>query len=148
MPKPTLHRTRNPDGAESINEPHTGSAGNGASDERLPPVPEVFSERLTRPVLAMGPAREVGTARSLSPGRDDVDLRRALRDAMDALQEAECERDALWEENSGLRNEIIALRQTVALTQHIQEHARAMEATRGWRLLLLFRRFRQAILRR
>jgi hypothetical protein len=77
----------------------------------------------------------------------------------DELAEAEAECAALWDENEALKTEGVNLRSAHEQTQHLLdrvhhelEQARhligIMEATRGWRLLLFFRRCRDAVLRR
>ncbi len=86
-------------------------------------------------------------------------LERRLLDLADELAEAEAECAALWDENEALKTEGVNLRSAHEQTQHLLdrvhhelEQARhvisVMEATRGWRLLVFFRRCRDAVLRR
>ncbi len=86
-------------------------------------------------------------------------LERRLLDLADELAEAEVECAALWDENEALKTEGVNRRSAHEQSQHLLdrvhhelEHARhaigVMEATRGWRLLVFFRRCRDAVLRR
>ncbi len=125
-----------------------------ASDQGSHP-PESAREADRRAVIrGAHPPAPVGGPPLTSPV-----LERRLLDLADELAEAEAECAALWDENEALKTEGVNLRSAHEQTQHLLdrvhhelEQARhvigVMEATRGWRLLLFFRRCRDTVLRR
>ena len=149
MPKPTINRTRSAVLDEALSGGSPSLSDGGSAEERLTRAVDHFSDRVTRAIHALerqsdDPAPQPASGHPLN----EIELRRGLRDVVDQLQESECERDALWEETTRLKHEIVCLKQALAHTHQIHEHARAVEATRGWRMLLVLRRIRMAIFRR
>ncbi len=125
-----------------------------ASDQGSHP-PESAPATDRRPVIrGEDPPAPVG-----EPQLAPAVLERRLLDLADELAEAEAECAALWDANEALKTEGVNLRSAHEQTQHLLdrvhhelEQARhvigVMEATRGWRLLLFFRRCRDVVLRR
>lgn len=149
MPKSQINRSRTTSLDDGLDAGVAYVAEPGSAEERLSRAVDGFSNRVSRAIHALERHSDtLAPELAADHPRQENELRRGLRDVVDQLQEAECERDALWEENERLRTEIVNLKQALVHTQHIHEHARAMEATRGWRLLLVLRRMRRAIFRR
>lgn len=149
MPKSQINRSRSP-GLDDALEGGTAYVPEpGTAEERLARSVDTFNEGVARAVQALERHSDaLGPEFVADQVQREAELRRGLRDVVDQLQEAEGERDALWEENERLKTEIVNLKLALDHTHHIHEHARAMEATRGWRMLNVLRRVRRAILRK
>lgn len=149
MPKSQINRSRSA-GLDAALDSDTAIVPEpGSAEDRLSRAVEGFSSRVSRAIEALERHSDtLGPELAADQSQSEVELRRGLRDVIDQLQDAECERDALWEENERLTSEITNLRQALAHTHHIHEHARAMEATRGWRMLNMLRRVRRFIFRK
>lgn len=148
MPKPTINRTRSAILDEALSEGPSISA-DGGSAERLTRAVDHFSNRVTSAIHALERhSDDLAPQLAAEHPWNEIEIRRSLRDVVDQLREAELERDALWEENERLKNEIVSLKHALSHTHQIHEHARAMESTRGWRMLNRLRRIRNAIWRR
>ncbi|MCB9853796.1 MAG: hypothetical protein H6819_11915 [Phycisphaerales bacterium] len=149
MPKSQMNRTRSAGLGEALESERAYVSESASAEERMARAVDAFTDRVSRAIQALERHSDrLGPELAADQPRHELDLRRGLRDVVDQLQEAECERDALWEENERLKVEIVNLRQALAHTSHIHEHARAMEATRGWRMLNAFRRVRRIIFRK
>jgi phage shock protein A len=149
MPKSQINRSRTTSLGEGLDVSSAYVTEPGSAEERLSRAVDGFSDRVSRAIHALERHSDtLAPELAADHPRQENELRRGLRDVVDQLQEAECERDALWEENERLKSEIVNLKQALTHTHHIHEYARAMEATRGWRMLVALRRVRRAIFRR
>ncbi|MCA9255333.1 MAG: hypothetical protein KDA33_06830 [Phycisphaerales bacterium] len=144
MPKSQINRTRSA-GLEGTMEGDVAYVSEpGSAEERMTRAVDTLTDRVSRAIQALERNSDrLGSELAADQPQHERELRRSLRGVVDELQEAECERDALWEENERLKAEIVNLKQALAHTHHIHEHARAMEATRGWRVLNKLRRIRR-----